>query len=370
MAHERDLRERDPREDVSRDRDLTDRRAAVLRAVVQQYVDRGEPVGSKRLVEHTDLGVSPATVRSEMVALEEAGYLTQPHTSAGRIPTDKGYRYFVDVLAGPASLHPAQRAALEGLLLGSADLDELLRRASTALSQLTRFAALVVPPSFTSSRLRHIELVQLGSDTVLVVLISETGRVAKRMLSLDAPVAGDDVERARQLVNEAAVGVAFNHAPDILSGVATGAASELRSLVEAVGQALRADTARNDQEQVYVGGTANIAGSGWFHRLEEVKQVYEALEEQVMLLETLRGVLDTGDPGVRIGGEMPLAELAACSIVAASYGTAAATGSLGVLGPTRMDYPMTVATVEAVASSVEKALGELTADTENPTASA
>lgn len=346
--------------------DLTDRQAAILKVVVQQYVDMGEPVGSKRLVEQADLSVSPATVRSEMVALEEEGYLTQPHTSAGRIPTDKGYRYFVDVLTGRASLRPAQHAALEGLLLGSADLDELLRRASTALSQLTRFAALVVPPSFASSRLRHVELVQLGPDTVLAVLISETGRVAKRMLTLDTPVAAHDVEHAREIVNDAASGRALNKAPEVIARAASGGPPEVRGLVEAVGQELRADAARSDQEQVVVGGTANIAGSGWFDRLEQVKQVYEALEEQVLLLETLRGVLETGDPGVRIGQEMPLAELAACSVVATSYGTDDAAGSLGVLGPTRMDYPMTVATVEAVASSVEKALGELTADTDRP----
>ena len=186
---------------------LDQRKAAILRAIVQDYVRDGEPVGSKRLVEDWDLGVSAATVRSEMAALEEAGFITHPHTSAGRVPTDLGYRYFVDSLAGTKTLRPEQRAALEGLLLGATDLEELLRRTTGVLSRVTRFAALVVAPSLDRSRLRHVELVRLGPTSVLAVLIADTGRVDKRMLDLDTAVDDADVQRARHAVNDAVTGL-------------------------------------------------------------------------------------------------------------------------------------------------------------------
>ncbi|MGH8904302.1 MAG: heat-inducible transcriptional repressor HrcA [Egibacteraceae bacterium] len=343
---------------------LDDRKAAILKAIVRNYVRGGEPVGSKRLVEEWSLGVSAATVRAEMAALEDAGYIIQPHTSAGRIPTDLGYRYFVDSLQGTdtTQLSADQRTALEGLLLGSADLEDLLWRATNALSRLTHFAALVAAPRLDRSRIRHIELVRLGPTSVLAVIIADTGRVMKRLLDLETAVADHDVQRARYAVNEVAVGLRTDQAPDVISGLAAGAPPEVRGLVDAVADAVRQGLSgtRPSFEQVFVGGTANIA-AGHFHRLEEVKQVYETLEEQMVILKVLREALAVDDPGIRIGAELPLAELAPCSIVAASYeATRDAAGSLGVLGPTRMDYPRTLAVVQAVASSLEKALAELT----------
>ncbi len=345
-------------------RTLDDRKAEILKAIVRGYVRDGEPVGSKRIVSEADLGVSAATVRSDMASLEEAGYITQPHTSAGRVPTDKGYRFFVDTFGVTTSLSEEQKTAVERLLVGSSDLEELLRRTSTVLSRLTRFAALVVAPRLDRSRLRHIELVRLGPHSVLAVLIADTGRVEKRLLDLDATVADHDVQRARHAVNEAAAGLMLAAAPDVIAGVAAGAPEELRSLVEAVAGAIRSGLSQPDSgDEVFLGGTANIAAAGYFDRLEQVKQVYETLEEQVVVLRMLRDTLKSGDPAVRIGTELPLVELAACSVVAASYEAATGSGgSLGVLGPTRMDYPRTVAAVQAVASSLERALGELVGD--------
>lgn len=342
---------------------LDERKAAVLNAIVQAYVRGGEPVGSKRLVEEWGLGVSSATVRSEMVALEEAGFIVQPHTSAGRVPTDKGYRYFVDTLTDTAPLAPAQRAALQGLLREATDLEELLRRATSVLSRLTRLAALVVAPSLDRSRLRHVELVQLGPTSVLAVLIADTGRVDKSMLDLDAPVAAHDVQRARHAVNDAAAGLQVTEAPDAITGLAAGAPPEVRALVESVGEAVRSGLVRAPSEQVFIGGTANIAAPDGFDRIEHVRQVYETFEEQVTLLDVLQETLSAGDPGVRIGGELPLVELAACSIVASTYEAAGGSaGSLGVLGPTRMDYPGSLAAVQAVASSLEQALSAQAGD--------
>ena len=351
-------------EEVSRpvDTQLDDRKAAILKAIVQDYVREGEPVGSKRLVDGWGLGVSSATVRSEMAALEEGGYITQPHTSAGRIPTDKGYRYFVDALAESSPLTESQRQTLQDLLRDSHDLEELLRRASTVLSRLTNYAALVVAPALDRSRLRHIELVQLGPTSVLSVFIADTGRVDKKMLDLDAPVSDHDVGRARHAINEAAAGLRTSQAPDVIAGIAGGAPQEVRPLLDAVADAVRRGMSHpSPGEQIIVGGSANMAVPGYFERLEQVKSVYETLEEQVIVLQMLQEALQLGDPAVRIGHELPLVELAACSVVAASYDAAGSSaGSVGVLGPTRMDYPRTLAVVQAVASSIEQALAGIT----------
>jgi heat-inducible transcriptional repressor len=342
---------------------LDERKAAILTAIVQEYVQTGEPVGSRRLVEAWDLDVSAATVRGEMAALEEAGYIGQPHTSAGRVPTDLGYRYFVDALTETGPAFAEHREVLEGLLLGAADLEELLHRASSVLAKLTHFAALVSAPRLDRSRLRHLELVQLGPHVVLAVFITDTGRVEKRLLDVDEMVADHDVQRARHAVNEAAAGLRLTAVPDVVAGVAAGAPDGLRGLVDALAEAVRDGLVSGDVEPVIVGGTANIAGAGYFDRLEQVKQVYEALEEQVVVWQMLRETLAGGDPAVRIGSELPLAELTACSVVASSYGTGGEqTGSLGVLGPTRMDYPRTLAAVQAVASSLEKALADLSGE--------
>jgi heat-inducible transcriptional repressor len=341
---------------------LDERKATILKALVDHYVRHGEPVGSKRLVDQAELGVSPATVRADMAVLEQEGYIVQPHTSAGRVPTDKGYRFFVDTLTDITSLRPEQRTALEALLAEASDLEDLLRRTSLVLSRFTRFAALVVAPRLTRTVVRHVELLPVGASSVLVVLIDDTGRVEKRRVVLEEPVGEPDVQRARHAVNSSVAGLRADQAPDVVSGLAAGAPPELRALLDAVAEALRQGVrdAAPVTDQVFVGGTANIAGPGYFDRIEQVKQVYETLEEQVLLLETVHDALAAGDPGVRIGTELSLVELAACSVVAASYGSATgAVGSVGVLGPTRMDYPRTLAAVQAVASSLEKALAEL-----------
>lgn len=343
---------------------LDERKAAILKAIVRDYVREGEPVGSKRLVEAWSFGVSAATIRNEMAALEDGGFIAQPHTSAGRVPTDKGYRYFVDTLDDAPAMQPELQAALEGLLLGSRDLEELLRRASAALSRFTRHAALVVAPSIDRSRLRHIELVQLGPTSILAIFIADTGRVEKRMLDLDAPVAEHDVQRARHAVNEAAGGLRASQAPDLITGMAAGAPPELRGLLEAVAESARGGLEQPKGEHVIVGGTANIAARGNVERIEQLREVFELLEEQVVLLGMLHEALASGDPAIRIGAELAQ-ELAAFSIVAAGYDVSGASGgSVGVLGPVRMDYPRTLAVVQTVASALEQALAEQTGGAE------
>lgn len=352
--------------------ELDDRKAAVLLAVVRAHVRLGEPVGSKRVVDEAGLSVSAATVRGEMAALEEAGYVMHPHTSAGRIPTDKGYRFFVDALRGQVSDDPdvsgEQTAMLDDLLSGATDLEDLLRKATTALSRLTRFAGLVAAPRLDRSRLKHIELVQLAPSTLLAVAIADTGRVTKRMIELAEPIAEVDVQRARHAVNGAASGLRGLEAPDAIAGLAAGAPSELVELIDRVADAVRTgiDDPDHKQASIFIGGSSALAGEGQFARLEQVKRVYETLEEQVVVLQVLQDALRDADPGIRIGAELPLDGLEACAIVATSYDARSydtksdSAGQIGVLGPSRMDYRATLGAVRAVADTLERAIAGMT----------
>src|SRR6187397_2454455 len=201
-----------------------DRRLAVLRAIVEDYVSTREPVGSKALVERHQLGVSPATVRNDMAVLEEEGFITQPHTSAGRIPTDKGYRLFVDRLTTVKPMSSAERRAIATILDGAVDLDDVVQRSVRLLSQLTRQVAVVQYPTLSRSTVRHVELVALAPNRLLVVLILSTGRVEQRLVELDADLAEDDIADLRLQVNRAATG-----------GVIAEAVNSLRALVPATG---------------------------------------------------------------------------------------------------------------------------------------
>src|SRR5215211_5996654 len=181
---------------------LDDRKLEVLRAIVEDYVATQEPVGSKTLVERHHLGVSPATVRNDMAALEDEGYIRQPHTSAGRVPTDRGYRLFVDKLSRVKPLSPAERRAIEQFLVGAVDLDDVVQRSVRLLAQLTRQVAVVQYPSLSRSSVRHLELVPLSTTRLLLVMITDTGRVEQRLVELPGPVPAEEVTALRSKINE------------------------------------------------------------------------------------------------------------------------------------------------------------------------
>lgn len=348
--------------------ELDERKQAILRTIVRDFILDGQPVGSRRVVDELDLQVSAATVRADMAALEQAGLIRQPHTSAGRIPTDQGYRYYVDRLASLDVVKVQPTDVVDQTLLDATDVEDLLRRTSSVLSRLTRLTALVTAPRMDRSRLRHIELVALGTSTVLLVFIADTGRVEKRLLDLDAPVADVDVQRARYVVNSAAAGLRLTDAYDAISGVSLAAPPELRRLLDRVADTIQAGlaTAVPATDRVFVGGAAQLALRATDETVERLADVYDMLEEQVVLLSMLRETLKKDDPAVRIGSELRCDELTPFAMVASTYGTGGdALGSVGLLGPTRMDYGQAVLAVRSVASSLERALTALTGSTDS-----
>lgn len=334
-----------------------DRRLAVLRAIVEDYVATEEPVGSKALVERHGLNVSPATIRNDMAALEDEGYLAQPHTSAGRVPTDKGYRLFVDRLTTVKPMSTAERRAIATFLDGAVDLDDVVHRSVRVLSQLTRQVAVVQYPTLSRSTVRHIEIVALTPTRLLLVLILSSGRVEQRLVELAEELGDDDLAALRSRVNLAATGEQIAVAAVALDALVAGEQPASPATTAVVETLVEAMSDHRSDERIAVGGTANLARFGDSFD-SAVRPLLEALEEQVVLLKLLGEATGGGTVTVRIGAEGPYEELSSTSVVATGYGPDDALASLGIVGPTRMDYPSTMAAVRAVARYVSRILDE------------
>jgi heat-inducible transcriptional repressor len=333
---------------------LDDRKLEVLRTIVEDYVSTNEPVGSKALVDRHSLDVSPATIRNDMAVLEEQGYITQPHTSAGRVPTEKGYRLFVDRLSSIKPLSAAERRAIETFLAGAYDLDDVVTRTVRLLAQLTRQVAVVQYPSLTRAAIRHIELVPLAPRRLLLVVITGNGRVEQRSVDLPEAMADDEIAHLRAVLNAALDGRWLTDVPQIVSGLPEKFAPAARPNAAAVLSVILESLVENHDGKVVFGGAANLAAADLSISL---RGVLEALEEQVVLIRLLGEAAEPTSVTVRIGAENPVEGLRFTSVVTTGYSAGdQALARLGVLGPTRMDYPGAMGAVRAVARYVSHIL--------------
>lgn len=331
---------------------LDDRKLEVLRAIVEDYVSTHEPVGSKVLAERHHLGVSPATIRNDMAALEDEGYITQPHTSAGRVPTDRGYRLFVDRLSQVKPLSAAERRAIHLFLEGAVDLDDVVSRTVRLLAQLTRQVAVVQYPSLSRSAVRHVELVQLTSNRMLLVLITDTGRVEQRTVEFPTDFTHEQVTDLRSAINVALGGKQLVDAATQVEGLLDSAAGDLRPAMTTLSTVLLEMLVERREERVMLAGTANLTRSA-LDFPGSIRPVLEALEEHMVLLKLIGEIDATSTLRVLIGDENQVEGLRGTSVVSTGYGTGrTALAGLGVLGPTRMDYPGTISAVRAVARYV------------------
>ena len=346
---------------MSADRPLSsERRLAVLGAIVQDYVHTSEPVGSKALLERHAFGVSAATIRNDMAALEEEGLIAAPHTSAGRVPTDAGYRLFVDRLSQIKPMSRSERAAIAEFLHDPVDLDDVVDRTVRLLSSLTGQVAMMQYPSLTRSCVRHIELVPMGGSRLMIVLITTTGRVEPRVVDVEHPLEADDtdlVARLRTGINSAAAGRRLVGAATVLSALPDAFAPTEREVVRRVVGALD-EALQEREERVMLAGTANLVR----HPADfpaTLEPVLDALEQHVVLLRLLSAEAGGDHIAVRIGHENPVTQLQSTSMVTTGYGTGAElVGGLGVVGPTRMDYPVSMAAVRTVAAYLSRLLAQ------------
>ncbi len=329
---------------------LDDRKAAILRVVVEEYIETAQPVGSATVAKQPDLAVSSATVRNDMGMLEREGYLVQPHTSAGRIPTDKGYRFFVDSMAKPVALEPAQSQRVrEFFARAHGELEHMLQDTSRLLSSLTDYAAVVIAPSHEAATIRSVQVVGLTSTVALMVVVLSNGSVEKRSLELGSPV------------SDAQLAASSAHLSAHLVGRPVGSALAVPSSgdqpvdhVSAKSLAALAGSHDAESDQVFVGGTSRMAAA--FDAVETVRQVLSILEQQYVVVTLIQDVLDRG-LSVAIGTEHGVPSLADCSIVVAPYRVEGEpSGTVGVLGPTRMRYDQALAAVAVVSKRLGKAL--------------
>ena len=336
---------------------IPERSLEVLRAIVQDFISSNQPVGSKALLDRHPLGVSAATIRNDMALLEEEQLITAPHTSSGRIPTEKGYRLFVDRLNEVKALSSAEKNAIDNFLNQANDLDDVVERTARTLSSLTNALALVQYPSLGKSSVRHIELIPLSENRALLMLIADSGRVQQLQVESENAIDDELIQEIRGRLNGMLAGSQLSSVRSKLSLLAGEFSPQRRVFVERVLDALISLVEANRQEKLVVSGAANLAKhdedfSG------ELSRVLEAIEEQVVLLKLLDELhADQHGVGLRIGSELGVQGLSRASIVVTGYesrGTEVA--KLGVLGPTRMDYSANIASVRAVARYLTRIL--------------
>ena len=332
---------------------LSERRRQVLSALVEEYVNSAHPVGSKALVERYELRCSPATVRNELAILEETGHVFQPHTSSGRVPTDNGYRAFVDGLLVGQDETADSPAETGPSTLAAAELDDVMRETSSLLTRLTSCMAVVLAPTLARAAIRRIDLLWMAPKRALFVLITETGQVVNRHIELAEDTTPERLAEVERALNASVDGKRASEIRQLRS--ALGRSSEdglVRQVVDAMLECL--DEA--DRDRLYRGGMLPLLSQPEFADADHVRPLIAALEDGLTLLEALTGVLEEHGVAVRIGHENRSTELENVSIVATHYGDSSVEGVVGVIGPTRMDYSKAISAVRWVAESLNEAL--------------
>ena len=348
---------------------LDSRKAAIMRAIVHDYVRTGQPVGSKMLADRYPLGVSSATIRNDMAVLEELGYIHQPHTSAGRVPTDTGYRWFVDNWPGPTwpALPPNEADAVDSMWRRKfRELEELLDSATQLLSEVTEATAVVSAPTSQRDGLRRLELLARDDRRATLLLIADTGNVEHAVVELDGSHTEDELSELARALTLQLAGTAFEDLPEAIrtppqpgpgapAPKAPRAAAEDAEVRSRIAQEVDRLLAQRSRERVFRGGTAKILAPDKFADLSIAHQVVEVLEHPPNLSPLFTAVRQAGEILVYIGHEVPVEQMQNCAVIFATYGAGGdSRGALGVVGPTRMDYPHTISAVEAVARSLSR----------------
>jgi heat-inducible transcriptional repressor len=341
--------------------ELDDRKASILNAIVAEYIETAQPVGSGHVTAAPGIEVSSATVRSEMVALEREGYLMQPHTSAGRIPTDKGYRFFVDHLGRPGVLAAAERQEVRKFFAHvHGEVEDLLGRTSGLLADLTDYAAVVVGPTHETSTLRALQLVGLGSHTVLVLAVMADGSVEKRVTESAAEADDAELLEVSAHLTAALQGRVLS---DVGAVTSTGSASS-DALARLGIEALLSMQASQEPDHVFVGGSSRMAQA--FDAVETVRSVLAILEQQLVVVELIEDILERG-LSVAIGAEHGFEPLASCALVVSNVAVdGESAGTIGILGPTRMNYPKALAAVQIVGAKLSERLARARGESDRP----
>ena len=332
--------------------ELTERQREVLRRVVEEYVESGQPVGSKNLVTRAGMTVSPSTVRAELAELERLGLLTHPHTSAGRVPTEAGYRFYADSLL--ERLGPRPSPFPLDLAVARRELESALQETTETLSQATRLLALVSAPPLQTATVRHVEVLVLQPQVLMVVLITSTGGVSKRVLALSEPVDTGLTLWAGEYLNDQLAGLELGSTALRRRLEDPGLSPREREFLELLRPAFTGLVGDPDQ-RLFVGGAASLLSEVKADELEACQRLLEALEKRAAILEMLGETLGSRRPFVRVGEELENPALREVSLVGASYGLSTRTlGAVSLVGPLRMDYEKAIRSVRAAAHELSR----------------
>jgi heat-inducible transcriptional repressor len=336
------------------DTTLDRRKTSILGTVVYEYIATGEPVGSATLTSKYNLGVSPATVRAEMASLEDEGYLDQPHTSAGRVPSDKGYRYYVDRLMLPESLtsEDAERINTE-VRRASRQLDTVVEHASHVLSSVTRNIAFAIAPRLKSQQFKHVQLIWVGQRTVHIVLVTDLGLAAQTTIETESEVTADQLTRACNVLNAKLAGRMLSEVPYSVLRELSSEAHLPAEVVTVLSQLFAAHTEAAIEKRLFAGGAHNLLDQQEFRDLRKLRAILDLLEEQRTLYDLLQGSLGNDGATVSIGSELGNADMSECSVVTVPYRVGTRNvGAVGVLGPRRMQYARLIALMNCMAGSL------------------
>jgi heat-inducible transcriptional repressor len=336
--------------------ELTQRCQTILRLVVREYINTAAPVSSKSIGERYNLGVSAATIRNEMALLEEKGYLTHPHTSAGRVPTEQGYRYFVERLMGESHLSPTERRTISHQFhQARLELDQWMRLSAAVLAHGAQSASLVTAPKSTRCQVKHLELISIHDELALLILVLQEGTVKQQILALDAPISQDELAPVSSHLSHLWSGcdqTAVATTLDSLAGFE-------RQVADVVLETMHRLDGRTSSE-VYRDGLLNVLNQPEFVQSESAQQIVRALEERQFIDNMVSDVMQSGGLQIIIGGEGRWEELSEVSVVMARYGIHdQATGALGVLGPIHMQYGRAVSVVRYVSRLMSDLIGDL-----------
>jgi len=340
--------------------ELTDRQREILRRLVEEYIATGQPVGSKYLVERAGLSVSPSTVRNELAELERLGLLMHPHTSAGRVPTEEGYRLFAQGVLDRLGPRPG---TLEIDLTGAGtEVESALQATTEALAQLTRLLALVSAPPLEAATVRHVEILALQPQLIVAVVITSTGGVTKRMFALGEPIDTGLVSWAAEYLNERTTGLPLGSHGLRQAFAEAGLSDRERAFLELLRPAFT-DAAGSEEQRLFVGGAANLLGEARSEDLATYRPLLEALEQRAALLALLGDALGREGPFIRLGVELAHPGLRHASLVGAAYGLHhRRLGAVSLLGPQRMDYEMAIRSVRAAARELSEFVEDIYAD--------
>jgi len=339
--------------------ELDERNKKVLQAVIDSYISTGAPIGSNVLIKRYDFSVSSATLRNIMAELEEMGYLTHPHTSAGRIPTERGYRYYIDgLISVKRDTDDIKDQLQQAPPLHGGDLHELMEEASQFLAKLSRYAGVVIAPAEPEGKYKHIEFIRLHGREVLIIFVTSNGTVQNKLIQLDEEILQHDLNTFSTFLDEELEHWSLTEVRRRLVEKLREEKRVFKRLMEETYQASR-EIQERDSEKVYIGGAFQVLESPEFANVEKMRTLFKAFEDKYKLLKLLERSVTAGGIKVFIGSENPYFEMQGCSLVVSSYNAGSdVVGTLGVIGPTRMQYQQVIQVVDYTAKLVSRLLDE------------